>query len=345
MIVFEGLYKSNFPFILFTSVTVVTCLAVGLRIRKRLAEKDVERSELDQMDEKNSFIAAKQRFERTVGVSPELAHVDEFEHQVAGHTKEVLAKFNDKILKPRIKLDLFLREVSLYEEFADSVHSATLTPYPFLPKYFGGCSYSASAGCPPIDYLVLEDLTRSFSRPCAMDIKIGKQTFEPNAKQDKKARELKKYVFQEEVGFRITGFKTYNAITATYREVDKTYGRSLHPSEVESALGSFFINGGAIRSDVISAVVVKLEKMLRWFKSQNMYHFYCSSILIVYDGVKVPAMSIDELVEVKMIDLAHTLRCEAGSPLDVGYIHGLGNLITNLRKLLVDVPNISHHNN
>ena len=50
------------------------------------------------------------------------------------------------------------------------------------------------------------------------------------------SRELKKYMWQQEVGFRITGFKVYDITCDNYHIQDKTYGRSLHPSDVPDAL-------------------------------------------------------------------------------------------------------------
>ena len=299
--------------------------------------------------------------------------VCEFEHQVAGHTREILRRFEDKILKPCIKPDLFVREVGYYEEFSDP--ASGVSPIAFLPQYFGSCSFhegSKSGGV--MQYLCLEDLTREFLCPCAMDVKIGTQTFEPTASEEKKARERSKYVFQEELGFRITGFKTYNARTGTYTYKEKTYGRSLEPHEVATALQGFFHNGIELQKSVIFATVEKLEQMLRWFTMQRRYHFYCSSILIIFDGAagrsrpcsgytaradspespeKEGTDSPDALstelgvptsrVEVRMIDLAHIVRAEATeekpADIDRSYVHGLRSLIRHLEIALYGESN------
>jgi len=226
--------------------------------------------------------------------------------------------------------------------------------------------------------------------PCVIDIKMGTQTFEPTASAEKKGRELTKYAFQKEVGFRITGFKTFtfsdsgnSASTGTvaspasvpgeYKTVEKKYGRSLHPDDVQDALASFFNNGRCIRRDVIAVVIAKLDALLRWFTCQVNYHFYCSSILIVFEASEctglwhkydcdaqanssidtnmeahaAPArstmndhrdwsskpMSASELAEVKMIDFAHTLS-NTDKVVDEGYVHGLRTLIAHLQSLL-----------
>ena len=48
------------------------------------------------------------------------------------------------------------------------------------------------------EYLVLGDKTNAFAKPCVMDVKIGTQTFEPDAPADKQARDLAKYPRQAE---------------------------------------------------------------------------------------------------------------------------------------------------
>ena len=311
---------------------------------------------------KNAYL----RFEREMDVNHLIPHVTEFAHQVAGHTKEVLVKYQDKVLKPMIKKDLFLKEVLYYEEFAKAseVQANIVSPITYLPKYYGACTYkrilsSSSESFDELEYLVLDDMTSNFRHPCAMDVKMGTQTFEPSATTAKKERELKKYVWQEEMGFRITGYKKYDVTTNKYDYREKTYGRSLHPTEVENAVEGFFNNGLLTRVDVIQVVIEKLEKLLRWFLIQRQYHFFCSSILICYDGAVVDeiwessnnvdvsqrvgwsskAVSPEDLVEVKMIDLAHTIRCgnEEGQEdvdLDHGYIHGLRVLLHMLENLV-----------
>jgi inositol-polyphosphate multikinase len=326
-----------------------------------MMRKSKKKREAYESDPSGTLEQACKRFEKTSGRSAELdiEETKDFEHQVAGHTREVLLKFGSMILKPRLKTKLFLREVTLYEEINESPAHA-LTPKTFLPKYFGTCTQTRvgpSSDSVTLQYLALEDLTRNFKIPCAMDVKMGTQTFEPSASSEKKARELTKYTFQKEVGFRITGYKSFDAKQDKYHSVEKSFGRSLHPSDIENALKKFFSNGIMTRRDVLRAVIAKLEQLLAWFNVQRNYHFYCSSILIVYEGsitsdgwdpynnereseaeLKDRAswsskpVNADELVQVKMIDLAHTLPAE-GRP-DVGYTHGLNKLITYLYLIL-----------
>ena len=87
------------------------------------------------------------------------------------------------------------------------------------------------------EYLVFSNKDQDFVKACVMDVKIGTQTFEPNAPADKQARDLAKYPRQAEIGFRLIGMRvlTYDgtdgtdgsggASEPTFIAKDKKYGR------------------------------------------------------------------------------------------------------------------------
>lgn len=207
----------------------------------------------------------------------------------------------------------------------------------------------------PQPYLALKDLTMNFSYPCVIDIKMGTQTFEPSATLEKKLRENIKYCHQKNIGFRITGFKMFDVNRRSFYSVGKTFGRSLEPFQIIEGLKLFFYNGQSYRRDVLVSCVDQLERLLVWFRSQNKLHFYCSSILITYDGLhhqfsrsrslaspSAPRAreAADELVQIKMIDFAHTIsstETESLRSIDEGYILGLVNLLGFLRLILEEV--------
>jgi hypothetical protein len=206
----------------------------------------------------------------------------DFLHQVAGHTCEILRKFHFKILKPMVKPKLFLREVELYEEMHILGSHCTQVARAFVPKYYGVMNISNGDGDRP--YLVLKDLTILYLKPCVIDIKMGTQTYEPSASIEKKSREHIKYSYQKSIGFRITGFKVYDTTKGMFYSIDKSFGRSLKPEQVKDGLKLFFHNGRIFRRDILMAVLQRLENILTWFRSQAKLHFYCSSILVVFDG-------------------------------------------------------------
>ena len=211
-----------------------------------------------------------------------------------------------------------------------------------------------------LPHLVLDDLTLSYESPCVIDIKMGQQTYEPDANSSKKKREIRKCPYQVITGFRITGMKVFDVMNSTYSYKDKQFGRAVQPDDIAGALRIFFWNGISIRKDVITKVIDQLKNILSWFENQNVLHFYCSSILIIYDGCmnrgtisdgnqigehlgsssssrdteKMKPRPLPDLVQVKMIDFAHTLPSPIPRDIDHGYILGIKNLINKLNTIM-----------
>mmetsp|Transcript_5173 Transcript_5173/g.7929 ORF Transcript_5173/g.7929 Transcript_5173/m.7929 type:complete len:391 (-) Transcript_5173:201-1373(-) len=339
------------------------------RIRKEICQERASHS-ADAIDK------ARKRFleMRCRGASQTLSVIklegsEQFEHQVAGHINEVLRRYKDMVLKPMIKHKLFIREVSFYEDCASCGRSSSRFPHAFLPRYFGVVMCENRCG-KLIPYIALEDATRRFRTPCVIDIKMGRQTFEPTASLEKMIREKIKYKHQETVGFRLTGFKVFDAVQGEYIEVRKKFGRSLSPDMIKHGLAAFFCNGSGFRTDVILDVLQQLEALLQWTETQRSWKFYSSSILIVYEAerlyplisnlehthhpsshflvrcresndspvpISLPARTYacrNSTAAVRVIDHAHTLPSNSG---DDSYSFALRSLIKHLDELLADI--------
>lgn len=100
-------------------------------------------------------------------------------------------------------------------------------------------------------HLLLMDMTANFRKPCVMDLKMGKQTYEPDAPDEKKIREINKYPQQEQFGFRIVGMRFYHpshpeSDADGYRFFPKEFGRSL--ATVEDVLDALrlFLTAGCV---------------------------------------------------------------------------------------------------
>lgn len=258
--------------------------------------------------------------------------VHDFCHQIAGHTSEKVRRYQKNyILKPQNKVDLFQREVQFYEDIFGSNIKEQIR---FLAKYVGVVQLLTEKDdhVSKLPHLVLDDLTLGYNKPCVIDIKMGRQTFEPTANLDKKEREVRKYPYQHEIGFRITGLKVWDDELEAYHCREKAFGRSILPSQVMEALAFFFVSGSSIRADVIESLILRLEGLLEWMEVQNRYKFYCSSILVVYDAC--PNNRWDEEADVcrsAMIDFAHVVSSEE---VDHDYVYGLTNLIKQLQCIL-----------
>ena len=123
-----------------------------------------------------------------------------------------------------------------YDETGNSVAN---TP----PEFHDGLSLEA--------HLLLMDMTANFRKPCVMDLKMGRQTYEPDAPDEKKTREINKYPQQEQFGFRIVGMRFYDPLHPEsdadgYRFFPKEYGRSL--ATVEDVLDALrlFLTAGCV---------------------------------------------------------------------------------------------------
>lgn len=246
---------------------------------------------------------------------PANQEIAEFDHQVAGHVVEKVRRYGaTAILKPMVKIDLFLREVKFYVDVFSELGPLSRC----LPAYRGVVLVDG------LPCLALDDLTVGYTHPCLIDIKMGQQTFEPTASASKKAREQAKYPHQESMGFRITGMKVWQ-LQGNYENWGKEYGRSLCPGHVQYALGEYFWDGSHIQLPSLLEAIAQLEHLLVVLEDVTSYQFYCSSLLFVRDSTHCT---------VKMIDFAHVLPSEHR---DEGYLYGLRNLLRLLKGVVESV--------
>jgi hypothetical protein len=185
----------------------------------------------------------------------------------------------------------------------------------------------------------------NFSDPCVIDIKVGMQSYEPDATEEKRLREFRKYPPQSEFGFRIVGMRIYDpshigACDNGFVFYDKEFGRSLATrEELKEAFVSYFGAGtgttpGSTRSVVrfssISNILAHLRSIQQWFLENKSFCFCASSLLVVYEG-NAEASQNPDLVKVKMIDFGRVRRQAGG---DRGYLRGLNTLIKLFEEIL-----------
>uniref|UniRef100_S4RF06 Kinase n=1 Tax=Petromyzon marinus TaxID=7757 RepID=S4RF06_PETMA len=137
-------------------------------------------------------------------------------------------------------------------------------------------------------YLKLEDVTCKFNKPCIMDVKMGRQSYDPCASQEKVDYERAKYPLMQEIGFLVLGMRVYQPETNTDVVYDKFFGRSLEPDNLREGISKFFHNGHCLRLDALECVIQRLENIYTWFQQQRIWNFYSSSLLMVYEGNAPP---------------------------------------------------------
>lgn len=236
------------------------------------------------------------------------------------------------------------REIDLLRRLANFT-----APYYGVVKHNGEeGTYEATPTSPASEigcdsYLLLHDLTSNYSKPCVIDIKVGTQTYEPDATEEKRTKEYTKYAQMTSFGFRIVGMRIYDPTHAEadergFRTFSKAFGKSLKTrEEVLDALRTFFSaglhsdpNAHKFRTRAVTNVMMKLRLLRRWFEDNKTLCFYASSLLLVYEGGVSPGGGQD-MTTMKMIDLGRVRR-EAGG--DHGYKFGLRSLTSMLSELM-----------
>ena len=108
-----------------------------------------------------------------------------------------------------------------------------------------------------------------------------------------------------------------------------------------SALGKFFSEGDVYRSDVIGPIIEKLRRIRHQMQRQKLYHFFATSVLIVYEGdTKQPTRKPQDLLDVRLVDFAHSFEHHnprvVGEP-DHNTLFGINKLVQYLEQLRIIV--------
>jgi len=138
-----------------------------------------------------------------------------------------------------------------------------------------------------IQYIVLEDLTYAYAKPCILDLKVGTRqhsdTEPPSKIASKTARCL--HTTSHSLGLRLCGMQVYHPADNLYQFRDKYWGRGLDVDGFRRAMRDYFWDGERIVEEVVRAFIARIEKMRRavilWTKGRR---FYSSSLLLVYEG-------------------------------------------------------------
>lgn len=140
------------------------------------------------------------------------------------------------------------------------------------------------------DYLVLEDLTCKFECPCILDLKMGTRQYGDDQSEEKKKKHTERCSLStsSRLGVRLNGMQVYNAAKRSYLFKDKYYGRELSPDGFHGALRDFLHNGHSLRTDILPILIDQLRQLSETISKQDTFRFYSSSLLVMYDGGKLP---------------------------------------------------------
>ena len=269
--------------------------------------------------------------------------------QIAGHGSEgdgqraILKREDGRLLKPIQKPPKGHREAGFYlginQSNADESDQAIRA---HIPRFFGIESVGFTNGVHVTEqFLVLEDITDGFIHPNIIDVKIGSQTWGPDASEGKIAQEKSKYLGTKiPFGFSILGMlvHAFDNSTADQQKVpvkkyDKSFGKELKQDQTQQVAEIYFNHDQKPPVELIEIAVEKISAILKVFEDQKKYKFYASSLLMAYDAqavkkFKAKLINFDDLknaVNVRVIDFAHVF--EANGERDENFITGLTNFL------------------
>lgn len=183
-----------------------------------------------------------------------------------------------------------------------------------------------------VEYVVLDDVTAGFIKPCVLDVKIGRSTWFEGCTADKKRRceEIDRSTTSSKYGFKLTGMRTKDPATGE----DHDYPRDVawHMTTDTQLLGvfrEFFSCCPQQRLGETVSFFCDHVKAAAEFVKRERLELRSSSLLFVYDADSRSG----KCPEVVMIDFAHTRKLSNIEGIDEGYIFGCSELSRLLQQL------------
>ncbi|CAN6469978.1 unnamed protein product [Victoria cruziana] len=272
-------------------------------------------------------------------------------HQVAGHqaAEGNLGPLIDgagRFFKPLQDHDRGSKEVGFYRSFWSNFQVPAHVRR-FFPSFHGTQPLEASDGSGRREHLVIQDVVVSLCRPSVMDVKIGSRTWYPGASDEyvDKCVEKDETSTSLKLGFRISGLQVYQNEESGLWKPGRRWAKGiLSADQVRSVLRAFVSSTATSTSPDCAlapavfggpaGILAQLLELKQWFEKQTCYHFYSSSLLLMYGWDETEgARSVT--ASVKLVDFAHVVDGEG--VIDHNFLGGLCSFIKFVEDVLENV--------
>ncbi|XP_021922265.1 inositol polyphosphate multikinase isoform X2 [Zootermopsis nevadensis] len=212
------------------------------------------------------------------------------ENQVAGHSfgdgKNTLGMLKHKdgyVLKPIEKPAYGEREIKFYQDLQSANDAVSVELKKLVPKFLGTTTLKINEK--DVKFIILDNVANDIAEPCIMDVKIGRQTWDPEASLEKRKNEDQKYSeCKQDLGFCIPGFQVHRISTGNVMKLGKDYGKNLNKTTVRDALKLYLNSDSGLSRQMMLQFLASLWRILRWCRIQRRFRLYSSSLLLVYDA-------------------------------------------------------------
>lgn len=197
-----------------------------------------------------------------------------------------------------------------------------------FPKFHGIATVASADG--PSRFLVLSDATAGFARPCIMDIKLGRQTWDSRDSPERVEKHKQKYdrTTTPTLGIRVCGMLLHDKDSGEACVLSKKWAYQLTQQTIASdALAPFF----AARPELVPIAISKIRLLCDWLQNTRVI-LRCSSVLLAYDAARGATSSL----QLKLIDFAHSFVGDDAAATDTDCLHGLQTLLALLAALTAE---------
>lgn len=203
-----------------------------------------------------------------------------------------------------------------------------------------------------IVFMLIENVTFKYKRPCILDLKIGYRAHGDNTDPEKIKRKMHRCetTTTRICGIRLCGLQTFHAKTNSSTFIDKYQGRKLNLEQLNEKLYEYFYDGENYRYQFIKHFINRLKRLVEILSGLESLRLFATSVLFVYEGnltkEQLNSLSEDEIekyFDLRLIDFAQSsfMKCDGTSqnlPQHVGpdnsFILGIQNLCDIFEKIL-----------